>query len=129
MVAPPTGTVTFVFTDIEGSTSMWERDAKRMQRALARHDEIMRDVVAAHGGRVSSRWSATPATPPSPIPTRRWRPRSPPRRPSSQSRGILRALPPAAQDAIRERVHEAARPFHSGEGYDFPDLCLNAAAH
>ena len=52
MPEAPTGTVTFLFTDIQGSTSMWERDAKSMQRALARHDEIMRDVVAAHGGRV-----------------------------------------------------------------------------
>jgi len=48
---------------------------------------------------------------------------------SASSAPILRALPPEAQDAIRERVHEAARPFHSGEGYDFPALCLNAAAH
>ncbi len=48
---------------------------------------------------------------------------------SASSAPILRALPPEAQDTIRERVHEAARPFHSGEGYDFPALCLNAAAH
>jgi class 3 adenylate cyclase len=46
----PTGTVTFLFTDIEGSTAMWERDAKRMQRALARHDEILKGVVESHGG-------------------------------------------------------------------------------
>src|SRR5918994_5088602 len=48
----PTGTVTFLFTDIQGSTSMWERDARMMQAALARHDEIMRGVVAEHGGHV-----------------------------------------------------------------------------
>ena len=46
----PTGTITFLFTDIEGSTAMWERDARRMQRALARHDEILRGVIEAHGG-------------------------------------------------------------------------------
>ena len=34
MSVPPTGTVTFLFTDIEGSTKMWERDAARMQAAL-----------------------------------------------------------------------------------------------
>ena len=50
--AKPSGTVTFLFTDIQGSTSMWERDATRMQAALARHDEIMRGVVTEHGGHV-----------------------------------------------------------------------------
>jgi class 3 adenylate cyclase len=63
----PTGTVTFLFTDIEGSTAMWERDAKRMQRALARHDEILKGVVESHGGS-SSRWSVTPSSLPSPQP-------------------------------------------------------------
>ena len=50
--AKPSGTVTFLFTDIQGSTSMWERDATRMQAVLARHDEIMRGVVTEHGGHV-----------------------------------------------------------------------------
>lgn len=48
----PTGKVTFLFTDIQGSTSMWERDAQRMQQALVRHDEILRSVVTEHGGHV-----------------------------------------------------------------------------
>jgi class 3 adenylate cyclase len=52
MTVPPTGTVTFLFTDIQGSTAMWERDAKRMQLALARHDEIMKNTVSTHGGHV-----------------------------------------------------------------------------
>src|SRR5215210_1107295 len=47
---PPTGTVTFLFTDIESSTAMWERDPIRMQSALARHDEIMRTSVESSGG-------------------------------------------------------------------------------
>ncbi len=46
----PTGTVTFLFTDIEGSTAMWERDEAAMRAALARHDEIMHGAVAEHGG-------------------------------------------------------------------------------
>jgi serine/threonine protein kinase len=50
MSSPPTGGVTFFFTDIQGSTRLWERDAKRMQRTLARHDEIMKGVVESHGG-------------------------------------------------------------------------------
>jgi len=48
---------------------------------------------------------------------------------SASTSPVLRTLPPAAQDAVRERVHEAARPFYSGEGYDFPAVCLNAVTH
>ena len=46
----PTGTVTFLFTDLEGSTRLWEAHPEAMKAALARHDEILRDAVAAHGG-------------------------------------------------------------------------------
>ncbi len=52
MSNPPTGTVTFLFTDIEGSTRMWERDAQAMQSALVRHDEILRQAIEDHGGYV-----------------------------------------------------------------------------
>ncbi len=48
----PTGTVTFLFTDIEGSTSMWENYPTQMEAALARHDEILRTAVEARGGYV-----------------------------------------------------------------------------
>jgi class 3 adenylate cyclase len=48
----PTGTVTFLFTDIEGSTVRWERFPRAMQVALARHDTIMRQVIEANGGHV-----------------------------------------------------------------------------
>ena len=48
----PTGTVTFLFSDIEGSTQRWERDRSAMQEAVRRHDELMRAAVAAHGGHV-----------------------------------------------------------------------------
>jgi class 3 adenylate cyclase len=48
----PRGTVTFVFTDLEGSTARWEAHPEQMARALARHDAIMREAVGAHGGRV-----------------------------------------------------------------------------
>ncbi|MFO1398146.1 MAG: tetratricopeptide repeat protein [Burkholderiales bacterium] len=41
---------TFLFTDIEGSTRLWERDAARMQDALARHDALARRLVAGHRG-------------------------------------------------------------------------------
>jgi class 3 adenylate cyclase len=46
----PTGTVTFLFTDIEGSVKMWERDAPAMQVALARHDEILEQSIEERGG-------------------------------------------------------------------------------
>ena len=49
---PSTGTVTFLFTDVEGSTKMWERHPSIMHKALARHDEILRDTIAWHGGYV-----------------------------------------------------------------------------
>src|SRR5829696_7110232 len=52
MADPPTGTVTFLFTDIEGSTLLWERDARAMRSALARHDEILRSVIEERGGHV-----------------------------------------------------------------------------
>ena len=52
MASPPTGTVTFLFTDIDGSSRMWERNPQAMQAALARHDEILRLVMEEHGGYV-----------------------------------------------------------------------------
>ena len=52
MTGLPTGTVTFLFTDIEGSTRLWERDAAAMQAALDRHDAILRDNIEGHGGHV-----------------------------------------------------------------------------
>jgi predicted ATPase/class 3 adenylate cyclase len=46
----PTGTVTFLFTDIEGSTGRWEAQTAEMQAALARHDDDLRTAIEAHGG-------------------------------------------------------------------------------
>jgi ubiquinone/menaquinone biosynthesis C-methylase UbiE len=48
---------------------------------------------------------------------------------SASAAPVLRSLPTTAQEAVREQVHEAARPFHSGEGYDFPAVCLNVVTH
>ncbi len=47
-----TDTVTFLFTDIEGSTALWERDGTRMSQALAAHDVLARRAVESHRGRV-----------------------------------------------------------------------------
>jgi class 3 adenylate cyclase len=47
---PPTGVVTFLFTDVEGSTRRWEADADEMRAALAAHDQVLRKTIEAHGG-------------------------------------------------------------------------------
>ena len=52
MTELPSGTVTFLFTDIEGSTRLWEEHPEAMQGALACHDAIVGEAVAAHGGTV-----------------------------------------------------------------------------
>ena len=46
----PSGTVTFLFTDIEGSTALWERDRVAMATAVERHLSLLRDAIEAHGG-------------------------------------------------------------------------------
>ena len=48
--AAPSGVVTFLFTDIEGSTRRWENDADGMRAALAAHDEVLRGAIETHGG-------------------------------------------------------------------------------
>jgi len=48
----PSGTVTFLYTDIEGSTPLWEREPEAMRAALAIHDGILHTVIAERGGRV-----------------------------------------------------------------------------
>jgi predicted ATPase/class 3 adenylate cyclase len=48
----PTGTVTFMFTDIEGSTLLWERHSEQMGSALRRHDELVRASIEGAGGHV-----------------------------------------------------------------------------
>ena len=49
-VTAPSGVVTFLFTDIEGSTRRWEADADAMRVALTAHDEVLRSAIEAHGG-------------------------------------------------------------------------------
>src|SRR5271169_5879260 len=48
----PSGTVTFLFSDIEGSAKRWERAPEAMSPALARHDAVLRAAIEAHGGYV-----------------------------------------------------------------------------
>src|SRR5215218_6137612 len=46
----PTGTVTFLFTDLEGSTRLWEEHPEAMRATLARHDQILQNEIAKHDG-------------------------------------------------------------------------------
>jgi predicted ATPase/class 3 adenylate cyclase len=48
----PTGTVTFLFTDLEVSTRLWDAEPDSMRGALARHDAILREAVANNDGHV-----------------------------------------------------------------------------
>jgi predicted ATPase/class 3 adenylate cyclase len=52
----PTGTVTLLFTDIEGSTQHWEEQRATMPEALHRHDNLLRAAIVAHGGHVFKTW-------------------------------------------------------------------------
>ena len=50
MTTLPSGTVTFVFTDIEASTRRWQADPDAMQQALHKHDALLEEAVASHDG-------------------------------------------------------------------------------
>src|SRR6266852_6219439 len=52
MARLPTGTVTFLFSDVEGSTRLWEAYPEAMRTALARHDRLIEETVARHSGQV-----------------------------------------------------------------------------
>jgi len=54
-VHPPSGTVTFLLTDLEGSTRMWEQDPVAMKAAMARHDHLLEKAITAHHGHVFAR--------------------------------------------------------------------------
>src|SRR3569833_2040980 len=52
MEKPHSCTITFLSTDVEGSTSLWEKNPEAMSEALSRHDEILRTAIEAHNGHV-----------------------------------------------------------------------------
>ena len=59
---PPAGLVAFLFTDIEGSTRLWERDPAAMRRALERHNALLGAAIAArHGVHFKTIGDAVPA--------------------------------------------------------------------
>lgn len=50
MSGVPFGTLTFLFTDIEGSTKLWEEQPQGMQVALAHHDSLLEAIIEDHNG-------------------------------------------------------------------------------
>ena len=52
MAVLPTGTVTFLFTDVEGSTRLWAEHGEAMGKAVARHEELILEAVEGRGGYV-----------------------------------------------------------------------------
>jgi class 3 adenylate cyclase len=52
MIDAPSGTVTLLFTDVEGSTALWDAEREAMAAALRRHDEIVRGAIEQAGGYV-----------------------------------------------------------------------------
>src|SRR5262245_224275 len=50
MVELPSGTVTCLFTDLDGSTRLWQDHPDGMRASLARHDDIVRDAIESHRG-------------------------------------------------------------------------------
>ncbi len=48
----PAGTLTFLLTDIEGSTRLWESEPEAMEVALQQHDRLLAEVIESHGGAV-----------------------------------------------------------------------------
>ena len=49
----PAGTVTFLFTDLEGSTRRWEQHGQAMARAQQRHDAL-HEAIQRHGGHITN---------------------------------------------------------------------------
>jgi predicted ATPase/class 3 adenylate cyclase len=54
VMGAPLGTVTFLFTDIEGSTRLWQVDEAAMREAVRSHDELLRGTIHEWGGRIFS---------------------------------------------------------------------------
>ena len=111
---PPTGTLTFLFTDIEGSTRMWQAAPDAMQAALARHDAILRHGIEARGGHVfktaGDAFCAAFATP--------WRA-------LEAALAVQQALrtepwPPQAPIRVRMALHSGAAELRDGDYFGPP---------
>jgi predicted ATPase len=111
--------VTFLFTDIEGSTRLWQEDEAVMRQAVARHDRLLRAVVADHGGVVFSTMGDGLAA-------------------AFQTASATLSCAVQAQRLIRQETWETARPLrvrmglHTGEAElrdgDYFGTAVNRAA-
>ena len=123
----PSGTVTFVFTDMEGSTGLWETAPGPCRAAMARHDAIVRQAVEAPAATCSppaaTAWPRRSPEPATPSPPR------PPPKPPSATRTLARDAPcgcASASTPARSKnatattsappVNRAARVMTAGHG-------------
>src|ERR1051325_565793 len=56
MQATPSGTITFLFTDIAGSSSRYEKYGEAMHAAVARHDALLPEAIERHEGYLFKTW-------------------------------------------------------------------------
>jgi predicted ATPase/class 3 adenylate cyclase len=116
MAAPPTGTVTFLYTDIEGSTRLWEARPAAMHADADRHFALLRDAIGSHGGHVfrtqGDGLCAAFATAPPALAA------------ALAAQLALHREPWPSGDAIRVRMalHTGAAEAHDG---DYAGACLN----
>src|SRR4029078_1894052 len=115
----PTGTVTFLFTDIEGSTRLWESQQAAMQAALPRHDALVRQCITSHGGHVfktgGDAFCAAFHTAPDALAAALEAPRA----------IHAERWPEAAKLRVRMALHTGAAEFRDGDYFGAP---LNRAA-
>lgn len=119
MAAMPSGTVTFLFTDIQGSTRLWEHDAAAMWLSLERHNAVLHGAIVSHGGyhfkTVGDAYQAAFPDPSSALAA------------AVDAQRVLAAEPWAATGPILVRM-----AIHCGEAYpvgnDYLAPCLNRLA-
>src|SRR5262249_2407143 len=104
MAELPSGTVTFLFTDIAGSTRLWEQHPQAMSSALARHDAILREAIEEQGGAIfhtaGDAFCAAFASPPG----------APARRAGAGGGALARAGRATGADGAAPRQGRTARP-------------------
>jgi class 3 adenylate cyclase len=119
--ALPTGTVTFLFTDIEGSTGRWEAHPTAMKAALDQHDALLRAAITAQAGRVfQSAGDSLVAAFASPGPALAAA--------LAGQRALLAAQWPAALGAIRVRMALHTGPAELRDGAYHAEFTLNRLA-
>ena len=110
----------FLFTDLVGSTRLWEADPDRMEAALIRHDDILEQTIGAYGGRVF-KWTGDGCCAVFPLPGL-----------APQAAVAIRAafLDPSwnSEPALSIRIALHAGPVRPRRAHDFVGRTLNQAA-